>query len=76
MLSNLSALEKKITAVLANRPECFITHPAELAVLKSISPAELEKFAIDHGWRVVSRIGGRQIEFYNDAAARLALEES
>jgi len=76
VLSNLSALEKKITAVLANRPECFITHPAELAVLKSISPAELEKFAIDHGWRVVSRIGGRQIEFYNDAAARLAREES
>ena len=76
MLSNLSALEKKITAVLANRPECFITHPAELAVLKSMSPAELEKFAIDHGWRVVSRIGGRQIQFYNDAAARLALEES
>jgi len=76
VLSNLSALEKKITAVLANRPECFITHPAELAVLKSMSPAELEKFAIDHGWRVVSRIGGRQIQFYNDAAARLALEES
>ena len=76
MLSNLSALEKKITAVLANRPECFITHPAELAVLKSMSPAELEKFAIDHGWSVVSRIGGRQIEFYNDAAARLAREES
>jgi len=76
VLSNLSALEKKITAVLANRPECFITHPAELAVLKSMSPAELEKFAIDHGWRVVSRIGGRQIQFYNDAASRLALEES
>ena len=76
MLSNLSALEKKITAVLANRPECFITHPAELAVLKSMSPAELEKFAIDHGWRVVSRIGGRQIQFYNDAAARLAREET
>ena len=76
MLSNLSALEKKITAVLANRPECFITHPAELAVLKSMSPGELEKFAIEHGWNVVSRIGGRQIEFYNDAAARLAREES
>ena len=76
MLSNLPALENKITAVLATRPECFITHPAELAVLKSMSPAELEKFAIDHGWRVVSRIGGRQIQFYNDAASRLALEES
>jgi len=76
MLNNLPALEKKIAAVLATRPECFITHPAELAVLKSLSPAELEKFAIDHGWGVVSRIGGRQIEFYNDAAARLAREES
>ena len=75
MLKNLPALEKKITAVLAIRPECFITHPVELAVLKSMSPADLEKFAIDHGWRVVSRIGGRQIEFYNDAAARLAREE-
>jgi hypothetical protein len=76
VLSNLPALERKITAVLAIRPECFITHPAELAVLKSMSPAELEKFAIEHGWRVVSRIGGLQIEFYNDAAARLAREES
>ena len=61
--------------MLATRPESFITHPAELAVLKSMSPSELEKFAIDHGWRVVSRIGGRQVEFYNDAAARLAREE-
>jgi hypothetical protein len=76
VLSNLPALEKKIAAVLANRPECFITHPAELAVVKSMNPAQLEKFAVDHGWRVVSRIGGRQIEFYNDAAARLAREES
>jgi len=75
MLRNLPALENKITAVLATRPECFITHPAELAILKSLSPAELEKFALDHGWRVVSRIGGRQIEFYNDAAARLARDE-
>jgi len=76
MLDNLPAVERKISAVLGIRPECFITHPAELAVLKSMSPGELEKFAIDHGWNVVSRIGGRQIEFYNDAAARLALEES
>jgi hypothetical protein len=39
-------------------------------VLESMSPAEIEDFAIDHGWRVVSRLGGRQIEFYNDASAR------
>ena len=29
---------------------------------------ELNDFALQHGWRVVRRIGGRQIEFYNDAA--------
>jgi hypothetical protein len=69
----LGALETKITAALATRPECFITHPAELAVLKEMTPDELEKFALDHGWRAVRRLGGRQIEFYNDAAARADL---
>jgi hypothetical protein len=24
----------------------------------------------EHGWRVVRRVGGRQIEFYNDASQR------
>ncbi len=67
--SNLAAMGKKIASVLSTRPECFITHPAELAALKPLSANELEKFAIDRGWRVVSRLGGRQIEFYNDAAA-------
>ena len=68
---NLAALRRKIAAVLALRPECFITHPAELAALKQMSPEELEEFATDHGWRTISRIGGRQIEFYNDASAQL-----
>jgi hypothetical protein len=75
MPDNLPAVERKISTVLAIRPECFITHPAELAVLKVMTPDQLENFAIDHGWRAVSRIGGRQIEFYNDAAARLAREQ-
>jgi hypothetical protein len=66
----LLAMKKKIAAVLSARPECFITHPSELDVLKKLSAPELEKFALDHGWRVVSRLGGRQIEFYNDARAR------
>ena len=70
MSPNLLAVENKIARVLSTRPECFITHPAELAALKSISPEEIEDFALDHGWRVVSRLGGRQIEFYNDAGAR------
>jgi hypothetical protein len=75
MLENLPAVERKISTVLAKRAECFITHPAELAALKTMAPDQLENFALDRGWRVVSRIGGRQIEFYNDAAARLAREQ-
>jgi hypothetical protein len=70
MNPNLLAVENKIARVLSAKPECFITHPTELAVLKSMSPAEIEDFAMEHGWRVVSRLGGLQIEFYNDAGAR------
>ena len=70
MIPNLIAVENKIARVLSTKPECFITHPSELAALKSMSPDELEEFALDNGWRVVSRLGGRQIEFYNDAGAR------
>jgi hypothetical protein len=74
MSSNLIAVENKIERILSTRPECFITHPTELAALKSMSPEEMEEFALDHGWRAVSRLGGRQIEFYNDAGARVANE--
>jgi hypothetical protein len=74
MSPELLALERTIASVLAVRPECFITHPTEMAILKKLSPAELERFAAERGWRTVSRLGGRQIEFYNDAAARLAQE--
>ncbi len=70
MSPNLIAVENKIARVLSTKPECFITHPTELAALESMSPTEVEEFAIEHGWRVVSRLGGRQIEFYNDASAR------
>jgi hypothetical protein len=69
----LIAMQRKIAAVLSTRPECFITHPAELAVLNKLSPAELDQFALENGWRIVSRIGGRQIEFYNDSARRSRL---
>jgi hypothetical protein len=74
MNPNLIAVENKIVRVLSTRPECLITHPTELAALKSMSLDELERFALDNGWRAVSRLGGRQIEFYNDAGARLANE--
>ena len=70
MNPNLIAVENKIARVLSTKPECFITHPAELAVLESMSPEAMDEFALEHGWRVVPRLGGRQIEFYNDAGAR------
>ena len=65
----LAGLTAKITATLEVRPELSITHPAELKILSFMSPDELRKFARDHGWRVVRRVGGRRVEFYNDVGA-------
>lgn len=70
------ALAGKIAIVLAIKPQCFITHPSELHVLKSMNREELRDFAQSRGWSVVRRVGGRQIEFYNDATVRAALEPS
>jgi hypothetical protein len=70
--NNLGALQAKIAGVLATRPQCFITHPSELYSLKTMTPDELRIFAEKHGWRSVRRVGGRQIEFYNDASVRQA----
>jgi hypothetical protein len=33
-----------------------------------MSEADVREFAESHGWRVIHRLGGRQIEFYNDAS--------
>jgi hypothetical protein len=35
-----------------------------------MSEEELRDFATSHGWRIIRRLGGRQIEFYNDASVR------
>ncbi len=70
MREHLQALAAKISAALALKPEVFITHPAELRILSSMSENELRGFAAEQGWRHVRRIGGRQIEFYNDAGQR------
>jgi hypothetical protein len=70
MREHLPALAAKISAVLLIKPEIFITHPAELRILRAMSENELRKFAADRGWCIVRRLGGRQIEFYNDAGVR------
>jgi hypothetical protein len=67
MHHDLRALQEKIAQTLATKPEYFVTHPSELRIVGSLSAAELDDFASEHGWRVVRRVGGRQIEFYKDA---------
>jgi len=62
-----SGLVEKIAARLAIKSEITIIHPAELQVLRAMTDRELRALAVSKGWRVVRRLGGRQIEFYNDA---------
>ena len=66
-LEQLPAVIAKIARMLAVRPEYFVTHPSELRVVRALSVEELRDMARENGWRVVRRVGGRQIEFYNDA---------
>jgi hypothetical protein len=68
MHPDLSALAEKISKVLSRVAEYVVTQPAELRVLREMSDAEVSEFAKSHGWRVIRRLGGRQIEFYNDAS--------
>jgi hypothetical protein len=67
---DLPAVTAKISAALAAKPQVFITHPAELRILKLMTKDELDRFAAEYGWRLVRRIGCRQIEFYNDVSVR------
>jgi hypothetical protein len=68
MHDQLPAVITKITRMLAVKPEYFVSHPSELRVVRALSDEDLRDMARQHGWRVVRRVGGRQIEFYNDAS--------
>ena len=70
MKEKLDALAVKIAQELSIKPEYFITHPAEMKVFQSLTHQQLRDFAREHGWLLVSRLGGRRIEFYNDAGVR------
>ncbi|MEO7724855.1 MAG: hypothetical protein ABIU29_09255 [Chthoniobacterales bacterium] len=72
----LEPMARVIAQQLARRPEHFITHPSELKLFHAVSDDTLRRFAHAHGWRVVRRIGGRQIEFYNDAQMRAENSQS
>ena len=67
MHEQLPAVIAKISRMLAVKPEYFVTHPSELRVVRALSAVQLNDVARQNGWRVVRRVGGRQIEFYNDA---------
>jgi hypothetical protein len=70
MHNDLPALATKIGERLSISSEYVVTQPAELRVLRDMSENEVREFAKSHGWRVIRRLGGRQIEFYNDASVR------
>ena len=70
MNNDLPALAAKIGERLSISSEYVVTQPAELRVLRDMPENEVREFARGHGWRIIRRLGGRQIEFYNDASAR------
>ncbi len=70
MHPGLEGLAAKAAKALSGRSEYVVTQPAELRVLREMSDAEVSEFAKSHGWRVIRRLGGRQIEFYNNASER------
>jgi hypothetical protein len=72
MHEHLPALAVKIAKVLSIKPEYLVTQPVELRILREMSEADVRDFAKSHGWRAIWRLGGRQIEFYNDASQRPA----
>jgi len=67
MHEQLPAVIAKISRMLAMKPEYSVTHPSELRIVRALSNDELGEITRQHGWRFVRRVGGRQIEFYNDA---------
>jgi hypothetical protein len=70
MHNDLPALAAKIGDRLSISSEYIMTQPAELRVLRNMPEEEIREFARSHGWRIIRRLGGRQIEFYNDASVR------
>jgi len=70
MHPDLPGLAAKVVEELSRESQYVVTQPAELRVLREMSHAEVSEFAKTHGWRVIRRLGGRQIEFYNDASVQ------
>jgi len=67
MQEDLPTLAAKIAKMLSIKSEYLVTQTAELRILRDMSEADVREFAKSHGWGVIRRLGGRQIEFYNDS---------
>ncbi|HEY2713139.1 MAG TPA: hypothetical protein VGI60_11545 [Chthoniobacterales bacterium] len=63
----LDPMAHVIAQRLAVRPEHFVTQSNERQLFQALSGDDLRRFVRGHGWRVVRRIGGRQIDFHNEA---------
>jgi len=70
MHNDLPALAAKIGERLSMSSEYLVTQSAELRVLRDLTEDQIREFAKSHGWQIIRRLGGRQIEFYNDASVR------
>ncbi|HEX3818413.1 MAG TPA: hypothetical protein VHW03_09000 [Chthoniobacterales bacterium] len=70
LTQRLAPMARVIAQQLTRKPEHFITHPSEMKFFHALRDDDLREFAHRHGWRVVRRVGGRRIEFYNDAHER------
>ena len=61
----------QVKTVVAGALELSPAERASFVERACASDQDLRAFAAENGWRIVRRVGGRQIEFYNDASQRV-----
>ena len=60
----MHALASRIQVTVNETGRCLLTVPAELEPLKALGVEGLRRFAANHGWTAVPRLGFTQIEFF------------
>ena len=60
----LHALARRIQATVNETGRCLLTAPSELAPMRALNAEDLHKFAAEHGWTAVPRLGFSQLEFF------------
>ena len=67
--SKLDSHLQRLSKLVGRAKTVSIQHPAELRTFKDLNPNELSAAAARHDLRIVSRVGGRQLEFTRLAKA-------